>query len=75
MVKVTTIPESKPSVGQKVSCAIFGKLPPILRGQGDRGGSYDQKNFPPKFVQRDVLGTCKVWGASEKPFRQFKFQT
>ena len=37
-------------------------------GQGVREGSYDQKNFSPKFVQRDVLGTCEVWGASEKPF-------
>ena len=43
-------------------------MTPFFEGSEGPRGSYDQKIFSPKFVQRDVLGTCKVWGASEKPF-------
>ena len=39
-----------------------------MRGQGVRGGSNDKKIFLPKIAQSDVLGTCEIWGASEKPF-------
>ena len=59
--------EKRPKNIEKRKNRYFWKMTPILRGQGVRGGSYDQKFFSPKFVQRDVLRTCGVWGASEKP--------
>ena len=46
----------------------FRKITPFLRRHRVRRGSCDQKKFLLKFVQRSVLRTCEVWGASEKPF-------
>ena len=55
---------------------VFRKMGPFLRGQEVRGGWCGQKIFWPKFAQRNVLGTCEVWGALWKAvFRQFKIQS
>ena len=39
---------------------------------GPRGVKWPTKILP-KFAQRDVLGTCKVWGAQKSRFLAIKF--
>ena len=66
--KLTFLGKKRILMKEKHKTRNFRQMTLFLRGHRVRRGSCDQKKILLKFVQRSVLRTCEVWGASEKPF-------